>query len=159
MNKMRIISIDPGYERLGIAVIDHADKDVLVFSECFKTISTDTHASRLYKIKKQIESVIEKYKPQYMATETLYFSTNKKTALLVAEARGVILTTGVENKLEVFEYAPNTIKLTITGYGKADKKNMMDMVPRLISGTDRIKSDDEFDAIAIGITHSVLYKK
>ncbi len=158
---MRILAIDPGYERLGIAVIDKEkhENEVLVFSECFKTKPIDTHTARLYQIRAHIENIIKKYKPQTLATETLYFSTNKKTALLVAEARGVILSTGTACGLDIFEYTPNTIKLTITGYGNADKKSIMNMVPRLISGTEKIKIDDEFDAIAIGITHSVLYKK
>ncbi|MGI9118173.1 MAG: crossover junction endodeoxyribonuclease RuvC [Minisyncoccia bacterium] len=158
---MRILAIDPGYERLGIAIIDKENhqKEVLVFSECFRTKPTDTHTTRLHQIRKHIEEVVEKYQPQTLATETLYFSTNKKTALLVAEARGVILSTSTACGLDVFEYTPNTIKLTITGYGNADKKSIMNMIPRLISGTEKIKIDDEFDAIAIGITHSVLYKK
>ncbi len=158
---MRILAIDPGYERLGVAIIDKEknQKEILVFSECFKTKPIDTHTTRLHQIRTHIESVVKKYRPETMATETLFFSTNKKTALLVAEARGVILSTGTACGLSVFEYTPNTIKLTITGYGNADKRSMMDMVPRLINGTENIKIDDEFDAIAIGITHSVLYKE
>lgn len=156
---MKIISIDPGYERLGIAIIEKLPqgrtlgKEVLVFSECFKTSAKLPHHERLALIGNRIKEVIKKYKPERLATEKLFFSGNQKTAMLVAEARGVILYTGSSLGLEVFEYTPNEVKIAITGYGRSEKKQMIDMTKKLIAVTSKTNSDDEFDAIAIGLTH------
>lgn len=159
---MRIISIDPGYERLGIAIIEKAqrqslgksnDREVLLFSECFKTSSKLPHHTRLALIGERIKEIVKKYKPETLATEKLFFSGNQKTAMLVAEARGVILFTGSSLGLDIFEYTPNDVKIAITGYGKAQKNQMIDMVKKLIVVDKKTNSDDEFDAIAIGLTH------
>lgn len=152
---MKIISIDPGYERTGIAVIEKEknQREVLLFSECFKTSSKLPHPERLNLIGNRIKEIIKKYKPIALATEKLFFAKNQKTALLVAEARGVILYSGKSSGLEVFEYTPNEIKIAITGYGKAEKRQIMDMVKKLIKIDSKKNSDDEFDAIAIGLTH------
>lgn len=167
---MKIISIDPGYERLGIAVLEKssvppkrsegyktykasATREELIFSECFKTSSKLPHNERLALIGNRIEEVIKKYKPEQMVTEKLFFSGNQKTAMLVAEARGVILYIGSSLELSIFEYTPNEVKIAITGYGRSEKKQMIDMVKKLIVVYKKTNSDDEFDAIAIGLTH------
>ncbi len=152
---MKIISIDPGYERLGIAILEKEakQKETLVFSECFKTSSKLPHNERLALIGNRIKEIIRKYKPTALATEKLFFSGNQKTAMLVAEARGVILYTGSSLGLSVFEYTPNEVKIAITGYGRSEKRQIIDMVRKLIVVTSKTKSDDEFDAIAIGLTH------
>ena len=163
---MRIISIDPGYERLGIAVLENlprvprgesSGKEKLVFSECFKTSAKLPHHERLSLIGNRIKEVIKKWKPESLATEKLFFSGNQKTAMLVAEARGVILYTGSSLGLSVFEYTPSEVKIAITGYGISEKKQMMDMVKKLITVPPSLKlrraEDDKFDAIAIGLTH------
>ncbi len=157
---MRIISIDPGYERLGIAVIEKEkkQKELLIFSECFKTKSSLPHPERLTLIGNRIKEVIKKYKPEQLATEKLFFSGNQKTAMLVAEARGVILYSGKSLGLEVFEYTPNQVKIAVTGYGRSEKKQIIDMVKKLISVTKTTNSDDEFDAIAIGLTHFAIHR-
>lgn len=157
---MILLSIDPGYERLGIAIIDKnlKEKEILVFSECFKTSSKLPHHKRLAFIGNRIKEVIEKYKPETLATEKLFFSGNQKTALLVAEARGVILYTGSSLGLSVFEYTPADIKIAVTGYGKSEKRQIIDMVKKLIVVTSNTKSDDEFDAIAIGLTHFAIHR-
>lgn len=157
---MKIISIDPGYERLGIAILKKIPKDreVLVFSECFKTSSKLPHHERLSLIGNKIKEVIKKYKPEALATEKLFFSGNQKTAMLVAEARGVILYTGSSLGLQVFEYTPNEVKIAITGYGRSEKRQMIDMVKKLIKVTSKTNSDDEFDAIAIGLTHFAIHR-
>ena len=161
----RIISIDPGYERLGIAVLEKEakQKEILVFSECFKTSAKLEHHDRLALIGNRIKEVIKKYKPEVLATEKLFFSGNQKTAMLVAEARGVILYTGSSLGLPVFEYTPNSIKIAITGYGRSEKRQMISMVEKLIdvrhSVSNKISnSDDEFDAIAIGLTHFAIQR-
>ncbi len=157
---MRIISIDPGYERLGIAVLEKMakNKEILLFSECFKTSAKLPHHERLALIGNRIKEVIKKWKPVALATEKLFFSGNQKTAMLVAEARGVILYTGSSLGLEVFEYTPNEVKIAITGYGRSEKQQMMTMVSKLIEIHKIIKSDDEFDAIAIGLTHFAIHR-
>jgi crossover junction endodeoxyribonuclease RuvC len=161
---MKIISIDPGYERLGVAVIEKlssgstAGKERLLFSECFKTSAKLPHHERLTLIGNRIKEVIKKWKPEAMATEKLFFSGNQKTAMLVAEARGVILYSGSSAGLPIFEYTPNEIKIAITGYGRSEKKQMMDMTRKLIQIDSKTKSDDEFDAIAIGLTHFAIHR-
>ena len=157
---MKIISIDPGYERLGIAVLEKTakQKETLIFSECFKTSSKLPHHQRLTLIGNKIKEIIKKYKPEVLATEKLFFSGNQKTAMLVAEARGVILYTGSSLGLQVFEYTPNEVKIAITGYGRSEKRQIIDMVRKLIIVNSKTKSDDEFDAIAIGITHFAIHR-
>lgn len=157
---MKIISIDPGYERLGLAIIEKGknQKEVLLFSECFKTSAKLPHHERLALIGDRIKEVIKKWKPEHLATEKLFFAGNQKTALLVSEARGVILYTGSSLGLEIFEYRPNEIKIAITGYGSAQKKQMMDMTRKLIKIDSKTNSDDELDAIAIGLTHFAIQR-
>jgi len=145
---MRILAIDPGYERVGIAILG---KDTLVFSECFKTSSKIPFSERLFLIGREIESVIKKYKPKLLAIEKLFFATNQKTAMSVSEAKGVIVYEAKKAGLKIFEYTPLEIKIAVTGYGKSDKKSVIDMVKKLIKINENKNSDDEIDAIAVGL--------
>lgn len=151
---MRIIAIDPGFERVGIAILERTpkEKDSLVYSACFKTSAKIPFHERLTSIGNEIETIIKKFKPEKLAIEKLYFTTNQKTAMGVSEARGVIIYTCSRNKLDIFEYTPPQIKVAVTGYGKADKNMVMGMVPKLIKLSKQTDSDDELDAIAIGLT-------
>jgi len=151
---MKILSIDPGFERVGIAIIEKTflQKDVLVYSECFKTSAKIPFPERLKNIGTRIEEVIKKYKPEVLAIEKLYFTTNQKTVMGVSEARGAIIYVASKNGLSVYEYTPPQIKVAVTGYGKASKEMVMSMVPKLIDVKECINSDDELDAIAIGLT-------
>jgi crossover junction endodeoxyribonuclease RuvC len=151
---MRIISIDPGYERLGIAVIEKQPrgKEALLYSACFKTDPKLPHCDRLNLIGGEIARVIAEFKPEALSLEDIFFSTNTKTAITVAEARGVILYEAAKNGLKVFEYGPGQIKVAVTGYGKSDKDAVITMVERLIKIDKKIKHDDEYDAIAVGLT-------
>jgi crossover junction endodeoxyribonuclease RuvC len=151
---MKIIAIDPGFERIGIAIIEKTflKKDVLVYSTCFKTSAKIPFPERLRNIGLEIEKTIKKYKPTAMAIEKLYFTTNQKTVMGVSEARGVIVYAGAKNDLFIYEYTPPQIKVAVTGYGKASKEMVMSMVPKLIDIDPKINSDDELDAIAIGLT-------
>ncbi len=151
---MIILSVDPGFERLGISIIkkEKGQKEILIHSECFKTSSKIPHHERLALVQNKFLEMIHTYKPEIFATETLLFSNNVKTALLVSEVRGILLANASANNLNIFEYNPNTIKLAITGYGKADKAQVMDMVTKLITVPEEKNSDDELDAIAIGLT-------
>ena len=151
---MRILSIDPGFERVGIAIIEKTNlkKDILVYSECFKTSVQIPFCERLEKIGTEVEKIIKKYKPEALAIEKLYFTTNQKTVMGVSEARGAIIYVAAKNNLRVYEYTPPQIKVAVTGYGKASKDMVMSMVPKLIDIKAKIDSDDELDAIAIGLT-------
>lgn len=151
---MRIISIDPGYERLGIAIIEKnpREKEVLIYSDCFKTSAKLPHHERLGLIGNEIKKVIEEFEPKALALENLFFSNNQKTAITVAEARGVILYQAALHTLPVYEYGPGQIKVAVTGYGKSDKDQIIAMIPRLIKLEKDIKHDDEYDAIAVGLT-------
>lgn len=154
MKNNKILSIDPGYERIGVAVIEKTflKKDKLVFSECFKTSAKIPFPERLRNIGEEVERVIKKYKPEALGIEKLYLTTNQKTVMGVSEARGVIVYTAARNNLSVYEYTPPQIKIAVTGYGKASKEMVMSMVPKLIDIDSTINSDDELDAIAIGLT-------
>jgi crossover junction endodeoxyribonuclease RuvC len=151
---MRIIAIDPGYERLGIAVLERLprQKESLVYSDCFKTSAKLPHAERLGLVGKELERVIAEFAPQALCLESLFFSENKKSAIAVAEARGVILYQASTHNLPVYEYGPGQIKVAVTGYGKSDKAQVISMIPRLIRVEKEIRHDDEYDAIAVGLT-------
>jgi crossover junction endodeoxyribonuclease RuvC len=151
---MKVIAIDPGYERMGVAVIEKIKgKENLIFSECFKTSPKIPHQERLKLIGKEIEALIKKYKPEGMAIETLFFKNNQKTAMHVSEARGVMLYVAASSGLEVMEFSPMAIKVAVTGYGSSDKDQVMFMVKKLIKIETKIKYDDEYDAIAVGLTY------
>lgn len=161
---MRILAIDPGYERLGIAILSrepkavgargiNRNKETLVFSECFKTKASLPFVDRLELVGKEITRIIKKFHPEALSIENLFIETNQKTAMRVAETRGVILYQARMLGLDIFEYTPLQIKVATTSYGKATKKQVMDMVRRLVLGAEAVTQDDEMDAIAIGLTH------
>ncbi len=158
-NGMRVLAIDPGYERLGIAVVEKKEnKDILLYSDCFKTSPKESFPERLARIGLEIERLIGEFKPTALAIETLFFQTNQKTAMHVSEARGVILYEAAKKRLIICEYNPLQIKIATTGYGKSDKKHIIDMIPKLTKIDKEIKHDDEFDAIACGITCLASYR-
>ncbi len=151
---MLILGIDPGYDRLGVALVKKdGGKEELVFSDCFISSNKDTLGERLLVVGNKLEKLIKEYKPDSIATEKLYFTVNQKTALSVAEARGVISYLCAKHKLPLTEYTPPQIKLTVTGYGNANKKQIAEMIPRLIKISKEVRYDDEYDAIAIALTH------
>jgi crossover junction endodeoxyribonuclease RuvC len=151
---MRIIALDPGYERLGVAIIDKEQrgKEVLVYSDCIQTPKTLPHAERLGILGAELDKLLEEYKPNGLSIETLFFAKSVTSALKVAEARGVILHAAARKGIKVYEFSPMDIKIAVTGHGKSDKEQVTAMVPRLITISKKIKYDDEFDAIACGLT-------
>jgi crossover junction endodeoxyribonuclease RuvC len=151
---MRILGIDPGFERLGIAIIDKplTGKEVVIHSECFHTSPKIEFHERLALVGEEIRKIIESYKPKALAIEKLYITTNQKTAMNVAEARGVVIYEASRAGLGIYEYTPGEIKMAITGYGKATKDMVMAMVPKLCKMDKVTNSDDELDAVAIGLT-------
>lgn len=151
---MKIISIDPGYEKLGVAILEkESGKEKVLYSTCFKTSSKEKFEDRLLLLGREVKKIIKKWKPKALAIETLYFTTNQKTAIRVAEARGVVLYEAIQEGLAINEFTPLEVKVAVTGYGKADKKQIMDMTKRLIVVSKNVVSDDELDAIAIGLTY------
>lgn len=150
---MKIIAIDPGYERMGIAILEKNKKETLLFSECFKTKANIPFFDRLELLGREVARVVQEFSPEVLAIENLFIETNQKTAMRVAEARGAILYQARISGLEIYEYTPLQIKVATTGYGKATKTQVMSMVKKLVSGAESIKQDDEMDAIAIGLTH------
>lgn len=155
---MIILGIDPGYERIGVAIIEKGLKDVLIHSECIKTNSKTAFPKRLNEIGIQLEKIVKKYSPEILAIETLIFNTNQKTALKVSEARGVIVYISVNLGLEIFEYTPLQIKNAVTGYGRATKTQVETMTRNLITIEKNNIIDDEMDAIAIALTCSASYE-
>lgn len=152
---MKVLSIDPGYDRLGLAVLEKkaGEKESLAHSECVVTNKKDDFYKRLNIAVEAVKNVISTYSPQALAIETLYFTNNQKTAMRVAETRGAILQCANESNLKIFEYTPLEIKVAVTGSGKSDKGQIMSMVPRLLDLKNKdIEFDDEYDAIAVGLT-------
>ncbi len=152
---MRILGIDPGFERLGVAVLEKNKgdkKEKVLFSECFKTSASLEFSKRLLLIGKEVRRVIKEYKPEVLSIETLFLTTNHKTVMYVAEARGVVIYESVDAGLKIFEASPPQIKIATTGYGKADKDQVMKMVKILVDIDKSKHSDDELDAIAIALT-------
>ncbi len=157
---MRILGIDPGYERLGLSVIEgERSKETLIYSECFRTSAKIPFEERLLLIGERVEYIIKKYKPEILAIENLFLSNNQKTAMRVSEVRGAIIYLGLKKGLKVFEYTPLQIKNSVLGYGKGDKKQIQFMVPKLIKMPSKVRFDDEYDAVAIALTASASIRR
>lgn len=150
---MRVFAVDPGYDRLGVAVLEkHNGKEYLVHSSCILTDKADTVPQRIGEIGSTLESLMKKFKPDVVAIETLFFNKNLKTAVAVAEARGVVIYLAHKHGAEVREFGPQEIKVAVTGYGKSDKQAVMDMLKRLVPNLPAKALDDEYDAIAVAVT-------
>ena len=152
---MRILGIDPEFATVGWAVID-SDRGNL-YPVAFGAITTPAHTnfeSRLSMIKKDLETVIDKYSPTEMVIEELFFNTNITTGIAVAEARGVILCTAYEKGLKISEYTPLQVKQAVVGYGKAEKRQVIAMVTSILKLKSPPQPDDTADAVAIAICHS-----
>lgn len=151
---MKILGIDPGFERVGIAILEKesGSKENVIYSECFKTSPKIKFEERLSLIGQKIRNIINTYRPELLAIETLFLTNNQKTVMHVAEARGVIIYECTEAGLNIFEASPPQIKMAITSYGRASKEDINKMVKLLVNIDKNKKSDDELDAIAIALT-------
>ena len=148
---LRALAIDPGFDRLGVAVVEgNPSKPTLVMSECIRP-PKGARAVRLARVYGAVAKAIKEHRPDALAIEKLFFSTNVRTAIGVAEARGAILAAAGSKALAVIECSPQQVKLAVTGHGGADKKSMARMIPRLVSLSKKKRLDDEMDAIALGI--------
>jgi crossover junction endodeoxyribonuclease RuvC len=154
---MRIIGIDPGTGILGFGVVDvDKNKFRLVTAGVITTPAHTPIDERLEEIFDGLTAIIAETNPAVMSIEKLFFSQNVTTAISVAQARGVAMLTGRRAKLPIAEYTPQQIKQTLTGYGKADKKQMQEMVRIQLGLTDVPKPDDCADALGAAITHAMM---
>jgi len=152
---MRILGIDPGTGILGFGIIDvEKGKTQLVDGGVIRTPVHEDDAIRLLTIYEELTDIIAHTHPTVMSVEKLFFSRNVTTAMTVAQARGVVLLCGKQADMQIYEYNPMQIKLAITGYGKADKKQMQEMVRTILGLSEVPKPDDAADAIAAALTHA-----
>ncbi len=150
---MKVLAVDPGYDRLGVAVIEkQAGKEVLLYSTCIETDKRQTVDVRIHAAGRALAELLQTHTPNAVGIESLFFNKNQKTAIGVAQMRGVILYLAHEVGATVYEFTPQEIKVATTGYGKSDKRAVIDMVKRLVQNTPATALDDEYDAIAVGVT-------
>lgn len=149
---MRILGIDPGYAIVGYGVVDYrANRFSVVGYGAVTTKAKTPFEERLDVIYNDICEIIEKYKPDRLSIEKLYFNTNSTTAIDVAQARGVIVLAAKKSGVEIHEYTPLQVKQAVTGYGRAEKHQIMEMVKNLLMLKSVPKPDDTADALAIAI--------
>ena len=162
---MRILGIDPGYAIVGFGVLDYQNNKFSVVD--FGAITTPAGMDfnrRLEIIYDEMDLLIKRTKPEAMAIEKLFYNTNAKTVIDVGQARGVIMLSAQKNGLKAYEYTPLQVKQSVVGYGRAEKKQVMEMVKRLCHLTEAPKPDDAADAVALALCHarsstSLLYKR
>jgi len=156
---MIIIALDPGYDRCGLAVMNRAEtgKETLIASTCITTNKEELFEQRLLVVAKEFRAWIQQHKPDVCVLENLFFATNQKTAMRVAEARGALILIATECGLPIREFTPKQVKIAVTGDGGATKKQMILMIPKLIQLPTNITYDDEYDAIAVALTASAIF--
>ena len=151
---MKVLAIDPGYGRCGVAVVEKENgKENLLYSACIETHAKTDFPERLGMIVRKCEQIVKTYEPNSMALERLYFTSNHKTAMKVAEVRGALIAVAAKFDIGIFEYTPSQVKSAVAGWGNADKNQIAKMLHSLMKIEKAIKYDDEYDAIAIGVTH------
>lgn len=155
---MRILGIDPGFAIVGYGVLDYEGNHFQTVEYGAITTSADEEMnSRFKSIHDDLNDIIARTKPDFMSIEALYFNSNQKTAINVAQARGVLLLSALNHGVRIFEYTPLQVKQAVVGYGRADKNQIQQMVKMLLH-LDRVpKPDDTADALAIAICHAHSY--
>lgn len=151
---MRILGIDPGYAIMGYGILDYKGNKFTPVK--YGSILTDAHtpdAERLKIIYEELTELITEYQPEQASIEKLFYNTNATTAIMVGEARGIAMLACAQANIDVFEYTPLEIKSTLTGYGRADKKQVQTMVKMILGLSEVPKPDDTADAIAAAICH------
>lgn len=151
---MRILGVDPGYAIVGFGIVDYAGANFAPID--YGAILTEAHTpftKRLCDIDTDIHEVIRRYEPDCMAIEKLYFTSNQKTAIDVAQARGILILAAAKQGIPVYEYTPLQVKMAVVGYGKAIKKQVMEMTRNILKLEQIPKPDDAADALAIAICH------
>jgi len=151
---MRVIGIDPGTAIVGYGIVDFENNESnLVTSGSIQTSKNASDSERLAEISDDLNVIIEKYSPDIASVEKIFFFKNQKTVISVAQSRGVILSVLAKKSIPVFEYTPMQIKLSVTGYGKASKNDVAEMVKKMINYENFPKLDDTADAIAMAVCH------
>jgi crossover junction endodeoxyribonuclease RuvC len=151
---LRILGIDPGTATTGWAVVEEKKgKPSLVACGCINTSKLKSDADRLVEIGEDIATLIKKHKPREVAVEDLFFFKNLKTAITVAQSRGVILYEIKKNRIPLFSYTPLQVKQALTGYGRAEKKQIQIMVKNILRLGNIPKPDDAADAISVAVCH------
>ena len=153
---MKILGIDPGYDRLGIAILEKPakGKESVIYSDCFTTSKKDNIYARLLQIGTEVSRLLDEFKPEKLAIETLFIDNNQKTAMRVSEARGIIIYEAAKRGIPIFEYSPMEIKMAVTGDGTSDKARIIKMVNLLVKLPAKKTHDDEYDAVAVALTCS-----
>lgn len=152
---MKILGIDPGMAIVGYSLVEFDGNNcMLLASGSIQTSKGEREAARLLEIYNDMTTIIEKYKPEVAAIEKLFFFRNRTTVMPVAHARGVILTVLEAHGVPIYEYTPMEVKQVLTGYGRADKKEVEHMVKLSLNIENLPKLDDTVDSIAIAICHS-----
>lgn len=156
---MRVVGVDPGYGRCGIAVMDDASgKPELLYSACVETDPRTSYPERLREVADAVDAAIVRFGPNTLALEEVFFSKNQKTAIQVAETRGAILYLAMRRDVPVSEFNPGRVKIAVTGDGRADKAQVASMLLRTVRFERIPKLDDEFDAIALCISLLAEYR-
>jgi crossover junction endodeoxyribonuclease RuvC len=156
---MRILGIDPGYAIVGFGALDY-EKNQLIPVQ-YGAITTPSHTvfeDRLAEIYTDMTQLLQTVQPDAMAIETLFYTSNQKTVIAVAEARGVILLCARQAGVPIFEYTPLQVKQSVSGYGKATKKQVQEMTKRLLHLDEVPKPDDTADALAMAICHAYSHR-
>lgn len=152
---MRLLGIDPGVATTGYGLLEQiGDKMVLLDYGVFTTWPRDPLSKRLLELKNQFHLCLETWKPDHLALERLFFNQNVNTALSVGMASGVLIVTAEEYAIPTFEYTPLQVKQGLTGYGRADKRQIQSMVKSLLNLSSLPKPDDAADAVAIALCHA-----
>lgn len=156
---MDILGIDPGIGKVGWGIIkDDLNKQTVIDYGLFETSSKLDLDERLASIYDFTIKLVEKFTPEVLAIEQLYFAANSKTALIVGQARGVILLAASKSNLPTASYTPLQVKQALTGYGRADKNQIQSMIGSILHLSKKVVQDDAADALAIAITHAFSYK-
>lgn len=152
---MLILGIDPGFATIGFALLQvEWGKQALMNCGVITTPAGQPLPARLLQISRDMEELLTTFRPDAMAVEELFFTNNITTGISVAQARGVILTEAERQSVPIFEYSPSQIKMAVTGYGKAEKRQVMEMTKRLLSLSAIPKPDDAADAVAVALCHA-----
>jgi len=152
---MKILGLDPGYAIVGYGIVEYLNSSFTPLT--YGVVTTEAgepFEQRLLKIDTEISAILDRYKPQSIAVEKLFFTTNQKTVIDVAQARGVIILCAARRKIPVFEYTPLQVKQSVVGYGKAEKHQVMEMTRIMLSLREIPKPDDAADALAVAICHA-----
>ncbi len=147
---MRVLGIDPGHAILGYGIIDNTK---VVTYGVIETSKDDTEENRLLKIYNNLYKIVDQFKPNELAMESLFFNKNVTTAISVGQARGIVMLIAAQKGIKVFNYTPSQIKQGVSGYGRSTKKDIQFMVKMILELDEIPQPDDAADALAIAITH------